>query len=119
MGKYKLLPRRLYELLPFLYIVTGIVCAALINSTIVHISSMLLVMAGVFIFLMRRNFRKSLSRRSEQLRAIYEPDEYDGIEKRSGIDRRRRKTTQWPMMDNAGETIFSERRIAERRISVS
>jgi len=109
----------LYELLPFLYIFTGIVCAALIDSTIVRISSMLLIMAGVFIFLMRRNFRRSLRRRSEQHQTVYESDEYDGIEKRCGIDRRRRKVTEWPIAGNAGETVFSERRTAERRISVS
>jgi hypothetical protein len=118
-GKYKLLPRRLYELLPFLYVLTGIVCASLVDSTIVFISSMLLIIAGVFIFLMRRSFRKSLNRRSEQHQAVYESVVYDRIEKRCGIDRRRRKVTDWPIVDNAGEVIFSERRIAERRISVT
>jgi hypothetical protein len=116
-GKYKMLPRRLYELLPFLYISTGIVSAALIDSTIVLISSMLLIVTGIFVLLMRRNFRKSLNKRYKQHRELYEPAVYDGIEKRSGIDRRRRKITEWPILDNAGETIFSDRRTAERRLS--
>ena len=119
MGKYKLLPRRLYELLPYLYILTGVVCAALIDSTIVLISSILLIIAGVFIFLMRRSFRKSLRQKYILHQAVYEADDYDGIEKRCGLDRRRRKVTEWPIVDNAGETIFSERRIAQRRISVT
>ncbi len=120
MGKYKMLPRRLYELLPFLYIFTGIVCAALIDSTIVLISSMLLIVTGIFVFLMRRSFRKSLIQSYEQHQAVYEAAVHDGIEKRSGIDRRRRgKVTKWPILDNAGERIFSDRRIAERRISVT
>jgi hypothetical protein len=114
-----MLPRSLYELLPFLYILTGIVCAALIDSTIVLISSMLLVIAGVFVLLMRRSFRKSLNQRYEQHRELYEPAVYEGIEKRSGIDRRRRKVSEWPVLDNAGETIFSDRRTAERRVSVT
>jgi len=111
-----MLPRKLYELLPFLYIITGVICAALIDSTIVLISSMLLIITGVFIFLMRRSFRKSLNQRYEQRRVVYEPAVHDGIEKRSGIDRRRRKVTEWPVLDYAGEKIFSDRRIAERRI---
>lgn len=67
---------------------------------------------------MRRSFRKSLNQQYEQRRFVYEPDVYEGIEKRFGIDRRRRKVTEWPILDNAGEKIFSDRRVAERRISV-
>jgi hypothetical protein len=119
-GKYKMLPRRLYELLPFLYISTGMVSVVLVDSTIVLISSMLLIITGVFIFLLRRNFRKSLKRQHEQRRLVYDPAVYEGIEKRSCIDRRRRrKVTEWPILDNAGERIFSDRRVAERRISVT
>jgi hypothetical protein len=118
-GKYKMLPRILYELLPYLYILTGIVSAALIDSTIVLISSMLLIITGVFVLLMRRSFRKSLNQRYEKRRVAYETAVHDGIEKRSGIDRRRRKVTDWPVQDNAGEKIFSDRRVAERRISVT
>jgi hypothetical protein len=118
-GKYKMLPRILYELLPYLYILTGIVSAALIDSTIVLISSMLLIITGVFVLLMRRSFRKSLSQRYEQRRVAYETAVHDGIEKRSGVDRRHRKDEEWPAMDNAGEKIFSDRRTADRRISVT
>ena len=114
-----MLPRRLYELLPFLYISTGMVSVVLVDSTIVLISSMLLIITGVFIFFMRRSFRKSLNQRYEQRRLVYEPAVYEGIEKRFGIDRRRRKVTEWPILDNAGERIFSDRRVAERRISVN
>jgi hypothetical protein len=114
-----MLPHRLYELLPFIYISTGIVCSALIDSTIVLISSMLLIITGVFVLLMRRSFRKSLNRRYERHRAIYEADGYEGIEKRSGIERRRKEDTEWPVLDSAGEKIFSDRRTAERRISVT
>jgi hypothetical protein len=114
-----MLPRMLYELLPFLYILTGIVCAALIDSTIVLISSMLLIITGVFVLLMRRSFRKSINQRYELHRAANEYAGYEGIERRSGIDRRHRKVKQWPVLDFAGEKIFSDRRIAERRMPVS
>ena len=68
---------------------------------------------------MRRSFRKSLSQRYERRRVAYETAVHDGIEKRSGIDRRHRKDAEWPAMDDAGEKIFSDRRVAERRISVT
>lgn len=112
-----MLPRQLYELLPFFYILTGVVCAVLIDSTIVLISSMLLIVTGVFVLLMRRNFRKSLNQRFELSMAAYEPALDDGSELRSGIDRRRRQITEWPALDNAGDMIFSERRSGERRVS--
>lgn len=113
-----MLPRKVYELLPFFYIFTGIVCAVLIDSTIVLISSMLLIVTGVFVFLMRRSFRKSLNQRYQLHQAVYEPATDDGPEKRSGIDRRHRKINEWPALDDTGEKIFSDRRIGERRISV-
>lgn len=112
-----MLPRKLYEMLPFFYMLTGIVCAVLIDSTIVLISSMLLIVAGVFVLLMRRSYRKSSNKKYELYQAIYEPDKYDDIEKRSGSDRRHHKVTEWPMLDDAGDKIFSDRRIGERRIS--
>ena len=113
-----MLPRQLYELLPFFYILTGVVCAVLIDSAIVLISSMLLIVTGVFVLLMRRNFRKSLNQRFElSMAAVYEPALDDGSELRSGIDRRRRKLTEWPALDDAGDMIFSERRSGERRVS--
>ena len=113
-----MLPRQLYELLPFFYILTGVVCAVLIDSTIVLISSMLLIVTGVFVLLMRRNFRKSLNQRFElRMAAGYEPAPDNGSEQRSGSDRRRRKLTEWPTLDDSGDMIFSERRTVERRVS--
>ena len=112
-----MLPRQLYELLPFLYILTGVVCAILIDSTIVLISSMLLIVTGVFVLLMRRNFRKSLNQRFELRMAAYDHALDEGFEQRFGIDRRRRKLTEWPALDDSGDMIFSERRTVKRRVS--
>jgi len=113
-----MLPRQLYELLPFFYILTGVVCAVLIDSTIVLISSMLLIVTGVFVLIMRRNFRKSLNQRFElRMAAAYESALDEGFEKRAGIDRRRRKLTEWPALDDSGDMIFSERRTVKRRVS--
>ena len=112
-----MLPRQLYELLPYIYIVTGITCAVLIDSTIVLISSILLIVTGVFVLLMRRNFRRSLDQQYAQYQADYGPDQAGYVEKRSGLERRRRNVASWPALDDAGRTIASDRRTTERRAS--
>lgn len=110
-----MLPRKLYELLPYLYMLTGIVCAVLVDSTVVLISSMLLIVAGVFVLMMRRSYRKSANREFQLYQAASEPDVSTFIEKRSGLERRYRQAGKWPIFDDAGDRIFSDRRIAERR----
>ncbi len=112
-----MLPRLLYELLPFIYIVTGILCAVLIDSTIVLISSLLLVVTGVFVIMMRRNFRRAAHRRHEQYKAACDPGPAGSGEKRSGTERRRRHVAQWPVLDNSGEKVTADRRSGERRVS--
>ena len=113
-----MLPRQLYELLPFIYIGTGIICAVLIDSTIVLISSILLIVTGVFVLLMRRSFRNALIQSYELQQAAYEAEMSGPVEKRSGIERRQREVKQWPTLNNAGDQIFSDRRLGERRVSV-
>ena len=112
-----MLPRKLYELLPFFYMLTGVVCALLIDSTVVLISSMLLIVAGVFVLLMRRSYRKTTNKKLQLYQAAYETGSGDYAEKRSGFDRRYRQVKQWPVLDDAGDRIFSDRRAGERRIS--
>lgn len=112
-----MLPRKLYELLPYLYMLTGVVCAVLVDSTVVLISSMLLIVAGVFVLMMRRSYRKSTNRQFQLYQAACEPDVGVAVEKRSGIERRRAQVRQWPIFDDAGNRIFSDRRISERRIT--
>ena len=112
-----MLPRQLYELLPFIYILTGILCAVLIDSTIVFISSMLLIVTGIFVLIMRRNFRRAISQRYELYRQASEPDAAGTVEKRSGFERRQRKVAQWSMLDESGEKEISDRRAGERRVS--
>ena len=112
-----MLPRQLYELLPYIYIFTGILCAVLIDSTIVFISSMLLIVTGVFVLLMRRNFRRAITQRYELYQQACEPDVAGTVDKRSGFERRQRKVTRWPTLDKAGEKVSSDRRAGERRAS--
>ncbi|MBT8128941.1 MAG: hypothetical protein HKO86_04105 [Gammaproteobacteria bacterium] len=112
-----MLPRKLYELLPYLYILTGVVCAVLVDSTVVLISSMLLIVAGVFVLMMRRSYRKSTNRQFQLYQAASEPDAGTVVEKRSGNERRHRQVGNWPIFNDAGERVFSDRRIAERRVT--
>ena len=112
-----MLPRLLYELLPFIYITAGILCAVLIDSTIVLISSMLLVITGVFVLGMRRSFRKAQHRRYEQYQAVCGAGFAAPVEKRLGIERRRREVARWPARDDQGEKIASDRRTGERRVA--
>ena len=113
-----MLPRQLYELLPFIYIVTGILCAILVDSTIVLISSILLIVTGVFILIMRRNFRQARQLRYQSFQPAWQPDVGGTADKRSGVDRRQRETNRWPAVDDAGETVSSDRRVGERRATI-
>ena len=114
-----MLPRQLYELLPFIYIVTGLACAVLIDSTIVLISSILLIVTGVFVLIMRRNFRKTQSQNYELAQAAYETEAGRTTEKRSGVERRQRIVTAWPTLIDTGEEVLNDRRVGERRASLS
>ena len=114
-----MLPRKLYELLPYIYIVTGIVSSSLIDSTIVLLSSILLIATGVFVLLMRRSYRKSLKSKPGFGELVSRPPTADHYVQRSGVERRCRTVTAWPIRDDAGNTIVSDRRTGERRISAS
>ena len=112
-----MLPRKLYELLPYLYMLTGVVCAVLVDSTVVLISSMLLIVAGVFVLMMRRSYRRSTNKQFQLYQAACGPDAGIVVEKRSGTERRHRQVQQWPIFDNTGDRVYSDRRITERRVT--
>ena len=118
-----MLPRQLYELLPFIYIVTGVVFAVAIDSTIVLVSSILLIVAGAAVLLMRRTFRQPGymgNRAFEAGNASMTENVREGYVLRSGVDRRQREVEFWPAFDDAGQTIQSDRRIGgERRTSAA
>jgi hypothetical protein len=114
-----MLPRKLYELLPYLYIFTGIISASLVDSTVVLISSILLIVTGVFVFIMRTTYRKSGKSRVNTARMMTEPNVVDVYVRRSGCERRRQSqmATEWPIFDATGDEILFERRTGERRMS--
>ena len=112
-----MLPRTLYELLPYLYIVTGITTASLVDSKLVLVSSILLILTGVFVFVMRRNYRKSIKRNANIGQMTLAPNVFDGHVRRSGIERRCNMATEWPFLDTTGDVVLFERRSGERRMS--
>ena len=118
-----MLPRKLYELLPFIYIVTGVIFAVAIESSVVLVSSVLLIIAGVAVLIMRRSFRQPYLAGNSVFERIDEPmaeNVREGYVLRSGIDRRQREVEFWPAIDNAGEPVFSDRRVGgERRASAA
>jgi hypothetical protein len=57
-----MLPKFLYELLPFLYLGVGIGGGVAINSVIVFIASVLLMAAGILVLSMRISYRRDIRR---------------------------------------------------------
>ena len=51
--------------------------------------------------------------------SAYQADVGGFVDQRSGNDRRQRSATQWPALSDAGEEINSDRRVGERRVSIS
>jgi hypothetical protein len=58
-----MLPKILYELLPFIYLSAGVGSGVMINSTIVIIASILLIAAGVLVLSMRIRYRRKIRSR--------------------------------------------------------
>lgn len=58
-----MLPKALYELLPFLYLSLGIGGGIAVNSVIVFIASVLLMAAGILVLTMRISYRREIRRR--------------------------------------------------------
>ena len=56
-----MLPKFIYELLPFLYLSIG-VGGVVINSTIVFIASVLLMATGILVIIMRITHRREIRR---------------------------------------------------------
>ena len=57
-----MLPKLLYELLPFLYFSVGVGSGVVIGSTLVFIASGLLMVAGIVVLSMRVNYRREIRR---------------------------------------------------------
>ena len=101
-----MLPRALYESLPYLYLITGLAAGLLIDSTLIRIASMLLFAAGLLILVLRYRFRNQ-AQLEERLAAV--------TGRRDGTDRRQQPANGFPLIDFAGNLVISDRRQAGRR----
>lgn len=115
-----MLPRSLYEALPYIYLVVGVLSGWMIQSSLIFIASLLLIAAGLISLYMRWRYRVdcveapadsgSADRTMPQAR-----NAMSAADKRSGDDRRKRQTSRFPLTDYAGRLIAQERRRRERR----
>jgi hypothetical protein len=114
-----MLPRRLYEILPYLYILTGIVSALLINSRLVIIASMLMIMAGAIILSMRISNRRGSAHQRMRAESGHLGVHSRRYIERSVQDRRHSLAARFPLIDSAGEPVEFDRRQSDRRLSAT
>ncbi len=57
-----MLPKILYELLPYIYLSVGVGSGVVINSTIVIVASILLITTGILVLSMRIRYRREIRR---------------------------------------------------------
>ena len=101
-----MLPLSLYELLPYIYLGVGAIGCALFDSELILIASVLIILAGFIILWMRIDYRRT---------AFDSVADNIHFVERSRIDRRQNAATVFPLVDNSGETVRTDRRVGERR----
>ena len=111
-----MLPRSLYELLPYLYLVIGVVSGLSIESSLILAASLLLILAGLLTLFMRWNYREDRRRydRERRQESAGNPGRPQN-DMRQGQERRQRVAMHFPLTDTAGRLIRQERRRRERR----
>ena len=57
-----MLPKLVYELLPFMYLTVGVGSAVVISSTIIFVASLILIVAGILVLSMRISYRREIKR---------------------------------------------------------
>lgn len=67
------IPKSLYEILPLIYVVSGIVCISISESTGALISSLLLAFTGLLVLIIRRNYRAARQTWAIETPALFGP----------------------------------------------
>ena len=101
-----MLPRSLYELLPFIYLALGAIGSAVFDSELTLIASLLMMLVGFIVLWMRVDYRRSIYDVANE--AVY-------LVERSDDDRREQASSIFPMSDDSGAVVIGNRRLAERR----
>lgn len=108
-----MLPRLLYEILPYSYILTGIVIGMVLNSSLIFLAGALLIATGVSILFMRYTYRRRLQAMIPG--GMQTPVVRENYVSRRRSDRRQRLTSQFPLIDCNGTLVTRDRRCGERR----
>ena len=101
-----MLPRSLYELLPFIYLAVGAVGSAVLDSELSLFASLLIMLAGFIVLWMRVDYRRSVYDVANE--AVY-------LVERSDADRREQASSIFPLADESGAVVIGNRRLGERR----
>ena len=102
-----MLPRSLYELLPFIYLAVGAIGSAVFDSELTLFASLLMILAGFIVLWMRVDYRRS----------VYDVvNETVYLVERSDSDRREQASPIFPFLDESGAVVIGNRRLGERRI---
>jgi hypothetical protein len=113
-----MLPNPLYQLLPYLYIVTGALLALVIESDIVLLSTLLLMVAGFLVLWMRhRPLADSSSGTVHPPVREHTTRNWNDIFQAEQERRLIGITRTFPLIDNQGNLIPFDRRVGERRKS--
>lgn len=60
-----MLPKMIYEMLPYLYLSIGVGSGITISSTLVFIASVLLMATGILVLVMRITYRREIRRKQK------------------------------------------------------
>lgn len=103
-----MLPDTIYRSLPYIYIVVGVFCATLVESSLVYFAAGLLVVAGLIVLWMRH----AGGAKYDPIKSITPHSSGSGVSRETHEDRRQaRISRQFPIINHSGEIIAFDRRI--------
>jgi len=134
--KANMLPRLLYELLPYLYLSIGFFSGLVFDSDVIFVAATLLISSGIAILFMRYHYRKNNVQAmlaastmnngmnyqfaaNENFDSQNTPRSVTEHVNRAMNDRRQHPINQFPLMDNFGKIVMHERRMGDRRLAAA
>ena len=107
-----MLPKSIYQFLPYFYIAVGLICILVVESKLIFFSSTLLIGAGALVLWMRRNnavepeayIKSSSVSEEDNFDVIMDDNELPDHERRIDDER------DFPLVDDDGVLIPFERR---------
>ena len=112
-----MLPRVLYEFLPYFYLLFGVSTGLVFDSSVIFVAATLMVAAGLSILFMRYSYRQSLQEMLANMNVM--PVSQENYVSRRSNDRRQRFVSQFPLIDSGGELVTNERRENDRRMEMA